>query len=188
MVSVKIPVHAVSGWTFPLFLNLVLDGGERSGWHSCRFTRGTSVPVTHYTDGWVSPSVVLDVLDVLEKKEALVPYRISTHDLPTRIMVTIPTTLPRLPRWLLVEVNILYIQTYHTVYISTQYRVKCLDKLQDCSSHYMAPGRLCTDNYVGMLHNCMFLILWDYFKYSRTPFVRINWDGEPFGNEGNPDN
>ena len=44
------------------------------------------MPVTHCTDGWVSPSAVLDFL---EKKGALVPYRISTHDLTTSIVVTI---------------------------------------------------------------------------------------------------
>jgi len=103
-----------------------------------------------------------------------VPYRISTHDLPTRIVVTIPTTLSRLPRWLVVQVSTGYIQTYHTVGISTQYHVKCVDKLQDCTSHYMAPGGLCTDNYVGVLHNCMSLVHWDSFKYSGTPFIRIN--------------
>ena len=95
MASIKIPVHAVSGCTSPIILNLALGGGERSDWHSCRFTRRTSVLVTHRTDGWVRPSAVLDVL---EKTETLVPYRISTHDLPTLIVVTIPTTLSRLSR------------------------------------------------------------------------------------------
>jgi len=47
MASIKIPVHAVSGWTSPLILNLALDGGKRAGWNFCRFTRGASVPVTH---------------------------------------------------------------------------------------------------------------------------------------------
>jgi len=179
MASIKIPVHAVSGWSSPLILNLALDGGKRAGWHSCRFTRGASVPVTHCIDGWVSPSAVLD---------ALVRYRIATHDLSTRIVVTIPTTLSRVPRWLVVEVNTIYIQTYHAVGISTHYHVKCIDKLQDSTSHHMAPGRLCTDNSVGVLHNCMFLVSWDCFKYSRTPFIRINWDGEEFGNADYPDN
>jgi hypothetical protein len=97
MASIKIPVDAVSGWTFLLILNLALDGGEGSGWHYCRFTPGAIVPVTDCTDGWFSPSAVLNIL---EKTKALVPYRISTHDLPTRIVVTIPTTLSRLPCWL----------------------------------------------------------------------------------------
>ena len=86
------------------------------------------------------------------------PYRISTLDLPKRIVVKIPTTLSRLPRWLVVKINTLYIQTYHTVDISTQCRAKCVDKLQVCNSHYMEPGRLCAYNYVGMLHNCILLM------------------------------
>jgi len=157
MSSIKIPVHAAIGWTSPLILTLAVDGGKRACWHSCRFTRGSSVSVTHL----VSPSAVLDVL---EKTEAPVLSRISIHDLPTSIVFTISTMLSRLPHWQVVEVNTLYIQTYHTVGINTQYHVKCVDKLQDCSSHYLAPSRLFTDNYVGMLHNCMFLVHWDYFK------------------------
>ena len=102
--------------------------------------------------------------------------------------VTILATLSRLPRWLVVEINTLYIQTYRTVDVSIRYRVKCVDKLQDWISHYMAPGRLCTDNYVSMSHNCIFLMYRDYFRYSRTPCMRINWDGEPFGNAENSDN
>jgi len=120
-------------------LNLALDGGERAGWHSSCFTRGAIVPVTHCKDGWLSSSAVLDVLG---KTKALLPYRISNHDLPIRIVVTIPTTLSRLPFWLVVEVNTQYIQAYHTVDTSTQYRVKCVDRLQNCYSHYVAPVRL----------------------------------------------
>jgi hypothetical protein len=49
-----------SGGIAPQFLTSVLDGGEWSASHPCRFTPGERFPGTHWIGGWVGPRAGLD--------------------------------------------------------------------------------------------------------------------------------
>jgi hypothetical protein len=52
-----------SGGITPLFLTSVLDGGEWSASHACRFTPGEIAPGTHWVEGWVGPRAGLDAME-----------------------------------------------------------------------------------------------------------------------------
>jgi hypothetical protein len=83
-----VPHNIWSGVVAPVFLALVLDGGECSASRPSCYIAGETAPGTHFIEGWVGPRAGMDCMEkrrvlsrVLVALDAGLDWRIDLLDI-----------------------------------------------------------------------------------------------------------